>query len=341
MASLRSPRRLWKRSGLPLWVGMLLVVVYSAPSSLAAAPPLPLDAYWRQLAETHARVVELSANPDAEIERELERAAGQWAAIEAIALNDEVVIPVDHHYLVNLMRASPPDLARIEATLIRLQEALPSLESAVDPGQAQKTLADVLAQPEFQWKERELSPLERWWQELREHLWEWFQRLFGGSNGIAVGRGPLLSYLVVGVGILGMILLIYYLLRGLQLNFISDDELSIKNGARGIPLTSSAALQQAQTLSTGGDYRTAMRYLYLSLLLLLDERDILRYDHTLTNREYARNLTRFPQFAATFSRVVDVFDRVWYGHHDLNADEYAEYAAQVKDLEQSHENTVA
>lgn len=319
---------------------MLLVVVCSVHPAAAAAPPLPLAAYWRQLSETRARIVELLAAPEAKVKQELELTAGQWEAIEAILLDNDVVIPVDHSYLVGLMRADPLNLAQIETTLIRLQEALPSLESAVDPDQAQKTLSDILAQPEFQWSVPEPSPLERWWQELRERLWELIQRLFGGSNGIAVG-GKALGYLVIGAGIVGILLLVYTLLRGLRLNFASDADLNVKNGVRGAPLTASAALERAQTLSTGGDYRTAMRYLYLSLLLLLDEREILRYDHTLTNREYARSLTRFPQFAATFSRVVDIFDRAWYGHHDLDADEYADYAAQVKDLEQSHEDKVA
>jgi hypothetical protein len=38
--------------------------------------------------------------------------------------------------------------------------------------------------------------------------------------------------------------------------------------------------------SSEGDYRTAVRYLYLSLLLLLEEHGLLRYDRPLTDREY-------------------------------------------------------
>ncbi|MBN2006095.1 MAG: DUF4129 domain-containing protein [Anaerolineae bacterium] len=334
-------RRAWKQIAPGLWLGALLVIMLNAQPLDATAPPLPLDAYWRQLSETRARVAELIASAETEAAQGLEPLAAQWETIEAIALEDGAVIPVDHSYLVGLMQTGHPNLAEIETTLVRLQETLPSLKSAVDPNQAQEALDGILARPEFQWEERELNPLERWWKDLVERFLEWLQRLLGDSTGIAVGGGQLLNYLIAGVGILGIGILLLYLLRGLQLNFAGDGELKVKDGASGMPLTASAALQEAQTRSTGGDYRTAMRYLYLSLLLLLDEREILRYDHTLTNREYARSLARLPQFAATFSRVVDVFDRVWYGHHEINVEEYTEYAAQVEDLEQSHENTVA
>ncbi len=337
------PHRLRTSPGVLLCIGMLLVgLLCSACPVAAATPPLPLADYWRQLSEMRARVAGLAAASEARVKQELASEADRWEAIEAVLLNDDVVVPVDHSYLVGLMRADSPDLAQIGAALTHLQEALPTAKSAVDPDRAQQILTGILAQPEFQWAERERTPLERWWQEFRERLWEWLQRLLGDRGGVVVGGGSkALGYLVLFAGILGIGLLAYYLLRGLRLHFVSDAELNMQNGVRGAPLTASAALERAQSLSTGGDYRTAMRYLYLSLLLLLDEREILRYDHTLTNREYARSLTRLPQFAATFNRVVDVFDRVWYGHHDLNADEYADYATQVKDLEQTHEDKVA
>src|SRR5574341_98434 len=102
--------------------------------------------------------------------------------------------------------------------------------------------------------------------------------------------------------------------------------------ASGELLTADSALRRAQTLSAASDYRTAVRYLYLSSLLLLEERGLLRYDRSLTNREYLRSVAHLPELASTLRDVVEVFDRVWYGYQLLDAAAYARYADRVADL---------
>ena len=94
------------------------------------------------------------------------------------------------------------------------------------------------------------------------------------------------------------------------------------------------ALKRAQNLSGAGDYRTAVRYLYLSSLLLLDERGLLRYNRSQTNREYLRSVAHLPKFAAILREVIDVFDRVWYGYQTLDEATYTQYAARVAELRQ-------
>lgn len=78
-----------------------------------------------------------------------------------------------------------------------------------------------------------------------------------------------------------------------------------------------------------GDYRTAVRLLYLSTLLLLEERKLLRYDRTLTNREYLRQVADNPSLVGALRPVVDTFDEVWYGQVEPDAGGYEAYARQV------------
>jgi hypothetical protein len=99
-------------------------------------------------------------------------------------------------------------------------------------------------------------------------------------------------------------------------------------------MSAQAALQEAETLSRGGDYRTAVRYLYLSTLLLLDERNLLRYDRALTNREYLDRVRENPALRARMAPIVDTFDRVWYGHMPIDAESFAAYQRQVEELRQ-------
>src|SRR5438105_3325024 len=90
-----------------------------------------------------------------------------------------------------------------------------------------------------------------------------------------------------------------------------------------------AGTASAQQLAGMGDYRTAMRQLYLSTLLWLDEHAYLRYDRSLTNREYLRALAKAPALRDALQPVVEAFDRVWYGFAPISAPEFERYRNQV------------
>jgi hypothetical protein len=75
-----------------------------------------------------------------------------------------------------------------------------------------------------------------------------------------------------------------------------------------------------------------VRYLYLSSLLLLEERDLIRYDRSQTNQEYLRSVAGRPELAVILQDVIDVFDRVWYGFQSLDSRAYAQYQARVEQL---------
>jgi hypothetical protein len=75
-----------------------------------------------------------------------------------------------------------------------------------------------------------------------------------------------------------------------------------------------------------------VRYLYLSALLWLDERDHLRYDRALTNREYLERVRNNPALRTRLAPVIETFDRVWYGHAALDAQAFAAYQEQIEAL---------
>ena len=122
-----------------------------------------------------------------------------------------------------------------------------------------------------------------------------------------------------------------YVFRGLFADLVAEARLN-GNGNQDEVLTSEAAFQRAQSLSRGRDFRSAVRYLYLSSLLLLDERGLLRYDRTRTNREVLHPVADKPELAQPLSEVVDVFDNVWYGYHELDEDRFKHYSDRVKEL---------
>ncbi len=290
---------------------------------------IPIDEYWQQIEQTQALVASLENAPGASSHTQLLAAAARWENVTGLTLPDGTLIPIDHSFLVSRLRADPPDLAQLERLLTALlaaRDAWPDPETAPLDTDA---LDQILAQPEFQWASEQPSPLADWWAQLQRRFWEFIARLLSSDSPI-VGI-PLLSYVLTGLGTLALVLVLAYVLRGLLADFVAETEIDPEDIVDQ-DMTAATALRQAQALSGEGDYRTAVRYLYLSSLLLLEERGLLRYDRSLTNREYLRSVAHLPQLAAIFRDVIQVFDRVWYGYQVLDKATYTRYADRVAEL---------
>lgn len=297
-------------------------------STPAASSAIPVDEYWRRVEATQALVRGLKDAPPEQARAELSAEADRWAALAEVVMPEGARLPLDTGFLASRLRADPPDLKQLDELLATLLAARQSWPRSVHGLQDLKDLELILARPEFQWQPRQPSWLEKWWQDLQDRFWRFVARLLG-RTAITVD-GSLVTYVLTGVGILALALVLAFALRGVLANFVAEAE--AEADASGELLTADSALKRAQTLSAAGDYRTAVRYLYLSSLLLLEERGLLRYDRSLTNREYLRSVAHLPELASTLRDVVEVFDRVWYGYQLLDAAAYARYAERVADL---------
>ena len=158
---------------------------------------------------------------------------------------------------------------------------------------------------------------------------DWLSKLFDWLPDLPpvpfLGDLLLISAAVVLAAVVG------YFASGLWGSFVAQAELD-EAGLAGAALTSGQALSRSREMAQAGDYRTAVRLLYLSTLLLLEERHLLRYDRTLTNREYLRQVADHPDLAGELRPVVDTFDEVWYGQVEPDAERYDAYARQVDHL---------
>jgi hypothetical protein len=315
-------------------LALACLLFLSSGSARAAPRSLPIAAYWQKLDGTRALALRLEGTAPDAARAELAAAAGEWAAITSVSLADGTVLPINNSSLVAHLRADPPQPAQV-ADLAQAMAAqrdtwpAPS-HSARDLG----SLTRILAQPEFQWPAAQTN----WLDQLRERLWAFIMRLLArllsgtGLGGNVFGLGQVLA----AVAVLAVAAVLVYALRGLFQNFAAEARAPDEAGAGDQELTAEAASRRAQTLSEGGDYRAAVRYLYLAALLHLEEAGLLRFDRSLTNREYLRSLAAagMPALAARLRDVVEVFDRVWYGFETLDAAAYGDYSARVADLRQ-------
>ncbi len=82
-----------------------------------------------------------------------------------------------------------------------------------------------------------------------------------------------------------------------------------------------AILGDAGVLAGRGDYRGALRALYLATLVALDRSGAIRFDPALTNWQYIRQMPR-GQERSGFSEFTRLFDYKWYGEEPTTESDY-------------------
>jgi hypothetical protein len=80
-------------------------------------------------------------------------------------------------------------------------------------------------------------------------------------------------------------------------------------------------LAEARSTLMQGDHRQAIRFTFLSMLAWLQDQGKLRYDPARSNREYQRDLLRWPESVAGFRLAAEPFERCWYGGRDLSSEQ--------------------
>ena len=264
----------------------------SLPRAYADTPPIE-----------YLRVVQAAL--DAVEQNNLPKAAEALAAITA---NSDLITALRDQTL-------SPDEAR--AQLIALRDAIQTHPPQPSTSDRNK-LHDLLNQPPFVGKQP--TPFEQWLNGV-------LGSLFGGiATGLINAQKLFIAIAIVIIAIVAFIFIRNFratLMRQADLPKALDDD---------VPATSSAALSRAQELAGSGDYRTAVRQLYLATLLMLDEQGKLRFDRSLTNRETLRALNKAgaPALADALRPIVEQYDRVWYGFGRIESDEFERYRERVE-----------
>lgn len=76
-----------------------------------------------------------------------------------------------------------------------------------------------------------------------------------------------------------------------------------------------------------GNFRVAVRKLYVSLLYELSERNLIELDESATNHEYLNRVSRFGALVGPMRYLTERFDYVWYGMFPSSEADFAAYLA--------------
>ncbi len=187
---------------------------------------------------------------------------------------------------------------------------------------------------------------------LWQRFTDWLTRLLTpksfnpniGSPNILLG---IIEFLVIGAAVA---LFVYFILKS------QGSSLFSKNNASNFGLTESHEdISQmnfdeliAKTAGSG-QYRQAVRYLYLKSLKQLSDLDLIKWKADKTNRDYTIELHSSP-FSTLFSEITLLFDYAWYGNAAINENTFSRIkstfekfnlSSRTKDLKTSEKIYVA
>ena len=318
---------------------LLLVFAVTAVPVLIALPVLAVsnflpakideEDYWKLVQDSRDSIQHLGEFSGEERNKTLADLASQWEAIVEVEVDGQVV-PVDNGYLIQLLQAEQPDPEKIEGLLTALLQAHQTYPQRVFSSADLGPLHEILSRPEFTWQESAPNPVDTWLQQIWEAINRWLNDIFG-ERSFSI---PLNQNWITLVASLLLATIFYFVFRTLFIDFTKETRLRNEGEDVSEPITSEAAFEKAQILSRGGDYRSAVRYLYLSALLIMDERGVLRYDRSKTNREYLRSVSKSPELSEPLEEVIEVFDNVWDGYHPLEGDSFKQYSDRVEELKE-------
>jgi len=134
-----------------------------------------------------------------------------------------------------------------------------------------------------------------------------------------------LRFVLFPLGAIALGVVIIFFIRQIRMNLISEARDEVAETELEQVETERAALARAETAEAASDFRGALRFLYLSAILHLQERGVLPYDKSLTNREYLHQAQADIDLHTALGPAVTVFDEVWYGYKPCDAETVASY----------------
>ena len=226
-------------------------------------------------------------------------------------------------------------LAALDAALIRAAET--STDKA-GGAETRAKLKEILNRREYH--EKEESRLAAFIRKIYNkvsgfliQLRDAFGRMLGKVFGSAA-EGSLVSKILVII-VVGVFL--FFVLR-VALKIKPRRRAARKRTVLGEEIEANATpgdlFEAAMAAAQAGDFRAAVRKLYISLLYELSERNLIELDESATNHEYLARLSRFGPLVAPVSAMTDRFDVSWYGMFPTSQEEFSSCLARYNEAMQ-------
>lgn len=132
-------------------------------------------------------------------------------------------------------------------------------------------------------------------------------------------------FIIVGIVVI-FVLLLFIVIKIIKA-FDKNNRISEILGEKIDDKTTPHTLRtKASNYESKEDYRNAIRYGFIALLLLMHEKNIVYLDETKTNEEIYTYLKKNNfNMLSQFYSMINIFNSAWYGHNYCNKDTYIEW----------------
>jgi hypothetical protein len=171
---------------------------------------------------------------------------------------------------------------------------------------------------DFQY-EKEVAQHPTWW----DRFWDWVWRKYAELMNTAAGRATMTAiYWIVGISAVAFFLI--------KVTRMSRMNLFTASPANTIPYITET--ENIHTISfdeaidnalQNGNYRLAIRLLYLQNLKVLSDKNIIAWQSNKTNYDYLHEIIE-PNLQQLFKHITDVFEYAWYGHLTVDREDFDE-----------------
>ncbi|MCB9451045.1 MAG: DUF4129 domain-containing protein [Anaerolineaceae bacterium] len=299
-----------------LVIGVLILSMLpnGGPYAGAQEPALSVSQFWEHLYQTESLLSIAATQTDPT--DTISQIQSLWEGVTQVQLDDGTRIPVDMSWirdsLADIQPGTRETLHREVTALIAYHNnQLAGLDASAETASL-AALAEVLRDPRFHYADLTPTPIPD----------------FSESEAPqTVTVSSFAEVVLAAAGVLVIIVVFIYFARNLQVQPVS-----IETAETNDPTTADDAQDLATGHAQSQDYRSAIRYLYLASLLILDERGIIHYDASLTNREHLRYLKDKHQLYQLAQQVINAFEEVWYGYKPVDEAYYQHFRNRIDEL---------
>ena len=303
---------------------LLFIHLGFSPRPLQAQEPTQTMTLEEYVAELRTARQQLQTTPTAATVRSVRARLTQIQSVTAGEGNPIVLAP--------LLGTAADPVPTVDEATARLTVVIDQVSAVNGDSTAAQLalLSSIYEQAAFIQRE---SLWQRFWRWLRNWLPDLSANEGTAPNDWMTFGSYLLGYLIIGIAIILLIYLLSIWLQNLLGGFLGGANRGRRLTPDGELLNAAEAKEQADQLARSGSFREALRRLYLSALLTLDERNLLHYDRSNTNREVLATVRNNPALYQQLQPVVETFDDVWYGIHEPDQATFDQYKEAVEALE--------
>ena len=227
-------------------------------------------------------------------------------------------------------------LDEINGTLQSLDRHLIAAEdisrTELNRSELRERLREILSEDKY--REKKDGPLtsliKRVKKKIEETLKSIFEKISSALYGASVQAGWFFKVLV-GLAI-GSAL---YLILRMILRYKRPIKKKAKRTILGEEIDEDARPSEladaAMAAAKSGDFRSAIRKLYIAFLYELSEKNLIELEANATNWEYLSKVSRFTTLSTSMRYLTDRFDYFWYGMFPSSAEDFSSYLEQYKE----------